>query len=263
MVNDICSWLMKIVIIVMPPRRSIDQGPKVRGWGWRGRASCRERGGGAELEGRRGWRERGGGAGGKEGMELEGRRGERESWREGGGGGKEGGGSWRGRAGGKEGRSWRGRAGGKEGTELERESWREGGGGGWRGRAGGKEGEGAVEKEGRVAVGGAVEGRGMGGGGREGRRWERLDERGSCKEGERLEEGRVARLPFLSLQISVKVKLVENEKEVELSVRVSTTVLNVIFKAAEAGDLRLKENHALYEASESLHIGKYDIVGMR
>lgn len=35
----------------------------------------------------------------------------------------------------------------------------------------------------------------------------------------------------------------------------STTVINVIFRAAEVGFLRLKENYALYEASENLQIG--------
>lgn len=47
----------------------------------------------------------------------------------------------------------------------------------------------------------------------------------------------------------------ESEKEVDLQLRMSTTVISVIFKAAEIGDLRLKEKYALYEVSETMEIG--------
>ena len=56
-------------------------------------------------------------------------------------------------------------------------------------------------------------------------------------------------------QVSVKVMLVEMGKEVEVQVRSTMAVLNVISKAAEAGDARLDVSSTLFEASEHLEIG--------
>lgn len=41
----------------------------------------------------------------------------------------------------------------------------------------------------------------------------------------------------------------------EVQTRETTTVLNIIFKAAEMVDIKLRDNYALYETSESLKIG--------
>ena len=37
--------------------------------------------------------------------------------------------------------------------------------------------------------------------------------------------------------------------------RDTSTVINIIFKTAEAADIKLKDNYSLYEASEALRIG--------
>lgn len=60
---------------------------------------------------------------------------------------------------------------------------------------------------------------------------------------------------FFLFQISLKVKIPENGKEVEFKVRDTTTVINIIFKVAEFAGIKLKDNYSLYEASEALRIG--------
>ena len=63
-----------------------------------------------------------------------------------------------------------------------------------------------------------------------------------------------------SMQITLKVLVPENEREVELHVRDTTVVINIIFKVAEFADIKLKDNYSLYEASETLKIGKFRLL---
>ena len=62
------------------------------------------------------------------------------------------------------------------------------------------------------------------------------------------------------LQVSVRVMVQETRKEVEVQVRESTPVINIVFKVAEASGIKLRVTYTLIEVAPALKIGtvKYD-----